>query len=45
MSKEEKNKYQDSLNLPAGNFPMRGNLPSRSPKDLRNGRGKIFTDK
>lgn len=34
MSKEEKNKYQDSLNLPAGNFPMRGNLPQQEPKRL-----------
>ena len=34
MSKEEKNKYQDSLNLPAGNFPMRGNLPQQEPVRL-----------
>ena len=34
MSKEEKNKYQDSLNLPAQNFPMRANLTQQEPQRL-----------
>lgn len=34
MSKE-KNKYQDTLNLPDGSFPMRAGLPKREPERLK----------
>lgn len=31
----EKNKYQDSLNLPDASFPMRAGLPKREPEQLK----------
>ncbi len=35
MSKEVQNKYNDTLNLPQTEFPMRGNLPQREPEILQ----------
>jgi isoleucyl-tRNA synthetase len=35
MSNTQKNKYQDSLNLPSTSFPMRAGLPKREPERLK----------